>query len=294
MFLIDTNHYFKRFKKPIENHFPINPQLSLERQKYIEGLNLSFHQINKDSHLTIEDSFAYILLSDSDLIIDGNFTTLIIEDISTKNNKVTITNKNNSKIIFINHPQTQYSLEKEIVIDNFAHLNVYLTVQKAQSFVKNNLLINLFNNSQLETDIFINTHKRQTFDLTTEIVHKNSNTHSQINFVGLNEGKLVSQINSIIEKNSFDCELQQHIKHILFNDNAMSYSKPSLMISSPCVASHGNSIGSIPEDWLFYLQAKGISPTNCLQIIKQSLQKTFFDKINLSFLENLLEYNNED
>lgn len=293
MFLIDKNHYFKRFKKPLENTFPINNNLATEREKYIQGLNLSFYHVNKNSHLTIEDSFAYVLLENSDLVIDGDFITLIIEDISTQNNKINIVNKNNSKIIFINNTQTQYSIEKEILIDNFSHLNLYLTVSKSKTFIKNNLLVNLFENSELEADVFINTDKQQTFDLTTEIIHRVSNTDSNINFIGLNEGKLVSQINSIIEKGSLDCELHQHIKHILFNENAMSYSKPSLMIESPCVASHGNSIGSIPEDWLFYLQTKGISPENCLEIIKKSLHKSFLDKINLSFIEPLLDYKNE-
>lgn len=291
--LIDKDHYFKRFKKPLENNFLIKDTLTIEREKYIQDLNLSFYNVKNTSHLTIESSFAYVLLENSDLTIDGEFITLIIEDISTQNNKVTIINKNNSKIIFINNPQTQYSVEKDIVVDNFAHLNFYLTINKSQTFVKNNLLINLFENSELETDVFVNTHRKQIFDLTTEIIHKTSNTNSNINFIGLNEGKLVSQINSIIEKGSLECELHQHIKHILFNEDAMSYSKPSLMISSPCVASHGNSIGSIPEDWLFYLQTKGVSPEVCLDIIKQSLQKSFFDKINLSFLEPLLEYKYE-
>lgn len=290
MFLIDTNHYFKRFKKPLENNFLANTQLVSDREKYIQALNLDFFHITDCATLTIHDSFAYVLLEDSDLTIDGNFTTLVIEDISTKNNKIHITNKNNSKIIFINHPQTQLSLEKEMVIDNFAQLNLYVTIHKAKSFVKNNLLVNLFDQAVLEADIFINNDRGQTFDLTTEIVHKSSKTNSTINFIGLNEGKLVSQVNSIIEKNSLDCQLQQHIKHILFNEDAMSYSKPSLMIASPCTASHGNSIGSIPEEWLFYLQTKGLSPEICLDIIKQSLQKSFFDKMNMSFLEPLLEY----
>lgn len=293
MFLIDENHYFKRFKKPIEDNFIKQNSLIIEREQYIQGLNLSFYHVKENTDLIINDSFAYILIDNASLTIEGNFTTLVIEDISTNNNKIKIVNNQNSKIVFINNPQTNFSIEKEIIIDNSAFLRLFLTLFKSSTFVKNNLLINLLNNSTVESDIFINTEQKQVFDLTTEIIHKTSDSNSSINFTGLNEGKLVSQINSIINKGSLNCNLKQHIKHILFNEDAMSYSKPSLMISSPCVASHGNSIGSIPEDWLFYLQTKGISENICLEIIKKSLQRKFFEKMNLSILENLLEYNHE-
>lgn len=288
--LIDKNHYFKRFKKPLDNLFPSDETLQKSREEYISSLNLPFLLINQSATLTINEDFSFILLNNADLVIEGNFKTLIIEDISTHNNQIHITSYSDSKVIFINNPQTTLSIEKEILINNFNHLNLYLTAIKKNTFIKNNLLLNLFDNSNVDTQIFINTLSQQLFDLTTEIIHKKSNTSSDISFIGLNEGKLVSQINSIIEADSKDCELHQHIKHILFNDDAMSYSKPSLMISTPCVASHGNSIGSIPEDWLFYLQTKGISPEQCLNIIKHSLTKTFIDKLGLSFIEPLLEY----
>lgn len=288
--LIDKNHYFKRFKKPVDNLFPSDENLQKSREEYISSLNLPFLSINQSATLTINEDFSFILLNNTDLVIEGNFKTLIIEDISTQNNEIHITSHSDSKVIFINNPQTNLSIEKDILINNFNHLNFYLTAIKKNTFIKNNLLLNLFDQSKVDTQIFINTLSQQLFDLTTEIIHKKSNTFSDINFIGLNEGKLVSQINSIIEADSKDCELHQHIKHILFNDEAMSYSKPSLMISTPCVASHGNSIGSIPEDWLFYLQTKGISPEQCLNIIKHSLTKTFIDKLDLSFIEPLLEY----
>lgn len=288
--LIDKNHYFKRFKKPVENTFPHNEILQKSREEYISSLNLSFLFFNQSSELTINEDFAFILLDNADLVIEGNFKTLIIEDISTQNNQIHITSHSDSKVIFINNPQTTLAIEKEIFINNFNHLNLFLTTIKKNTFIKNNLLLNLFEHSKVDAQVFINTLSHQLFDLTTEIVHKKSNTFSNINFIGLNKGKLVSQINSIIESDSKDCELHQHIKHILFNDDAMSYSKPSLMISSPCVASHGNSIGSIPEDWLFYLETKGISPNQCLNIIQESLTKSFIDKLGLSFIEPLLEY----
>lgn len=288
--LIDKDHYFKRFKKPFENTFPYHENLKKSREDYMSSLNLPFLFFNQSAQLTTNDDFVFILLENADLTIKGHFKTLIIEDISTQNNKIHINSHSDSKVIFINNPQTTMCVENEILINNFNQLNLYLTATKNNTFIKNNLLLNLFENSKVDTQVFINTVSQQLFDLTAEIVHKKSHTVSDISFMGLNEGKLVSQINSIIEPEIKECELHQHIKHILFNNEAMSYSKPSLMISTPCIASHGNSIGSIPEDWLFYLQTKGVSPEQCLNIIKQSLTKSFIDKLSLSFIEHLLEH----
>lgn len=289
MFLVDKYHYFKRFKKPTENHFIHHHNLPSVRKEYITSLNLPFFYVDITSTLTLDTDFAFILLNNADLTISGDVKTLIIEDISTTDNQINITNHSKAKIIFINNPQTGLSQEKNIILNNFNTVEFYLTAVSKNTFTKNNILINLMNNAEFKGEVFIQTDKNQVFDLTTEIVHKSSNTKSNISFTGLNKGKLVSQINSVVEANSKDCEVHQHIKHILFNDDAMSYSKPGLMIASPCVASHGNSIGSIPEDWLFYLQTKGISPQSCLKIIQQSLNKSFIDKLAFSFIEPILE-----
>ena len=293
MFLIDKYHFFKRFKKPLENNFSIQESLASDREAYIEGFNLPFYNVKDVPILIVNDSSAYILIDGSNITIDGNFSTLIIEDVSNSDGTIKIINNQNSKIIFINNPQTGLCVEREILIDNHASLELFLTVNKKDTFIKNNLLVNLLEGSSFNGEVFVNAGMAQTFDLTAEIVHKFVKTNSNINFVGLNEGRVVSQINSIIEKEFVDCELRQHIKHILFNEDSISYSKPSLMISVPCVASHGNSIGSIPEDWLFYLQTKGIPPDACLEIIKKSLQKIFFDKMNISFIEGILGYEHE-
>lgn len=287
--LIDKNHFFKRFKKPVEENFVKKDNLANIRIDYIDSLNLPFIFIREHCQLKIDDSFMFVLIDNADVTIQGDFKTLVIEDISTIENKINIINKNNSKIIFINNPQTNMSVQKKIYVNNFSELNFFLTAKKNKSFIKNDIVFNLFEKSDLNAEMFFDIQRQQTFDLTAEIVHKYSKTQSNIKFTGLNEGNLVSQINSVVEKGMLDCELHQYIKHILFNKEAISYSKPSLMIDTPCVASHGNSMGTIPEDWLFYLQSKGISLPVCYEIIKKSLQNKFFDNIDLSFINPLLE-----
>ena len=61
------------------------------------------------------------------------------------------------------------------------------------------------------------------------------------------------------------------------------------MISTPCVASHGNSIGSIPDDWMFFLNARGINSEKANEIIKDSLKLQFLNKINVNLLPPILD-----
>jgi len=61
------------------------------------------------------------------------------------------------------------------------------------------------------------------------------------------------------------------------------------MISTPCVASHGNSIGSIPDDWMFFLNSRGINAENANTIIKNSLKNEFLNKININLLTPILD-----
>ena len=289
MFLIDKNHYFNRFVKPNnELIFSSLTNLVNEKQDFAQKNQWEFLIVDNDSNIILNNDKVFILITnDVKLNISGAFKTLVIEDISySKEQSINIKNQFSSKIVYINNNQVNLSLEKTIIIDNYSSLNFFIYTEKNNTFIKNNLLINLFEKSEIDVGVFIDSAENQVYDLTTEIIHKEKNTKSSIEFIGVNEGKIVSQINSVVEKNILNCELKQHIKHILFSENALSYSKPSLMISAPCVASHGNSIGSIPDDWLFYLQSKGLTDKQSLNIIKTSLKNKFINDVSIPFLIN--------
>jgi Fe-S cluster assembly scaffold protein SufB len=110
-------------------------------------------------------------------------------------------------------------------------------------------------------------------DDTVEIIHQGHDSYSEINYLSLNDGKSVTQINSIIPQDIKRCETHQHIRHVLRSEQAQSFSKPQLMIDSSDVisVSHGNAIGTYDDDLLFYLQQHGIDAHKTRDIISHSL-----------------------
>lgn len=282
--LLDNYHFYKRFKKPELETFE-NKSISELRIKYFDGLNIPFHYFNKNNQVKLDDSFSYVLIDDANIEIESYSDVLIIENISKKDISVNLKNYS-KKVVLINNPQSSLHNESNFKINNLNESDFFFANIKNNTFSKSNLSFDLEKNLNLNS--LINTQFNQTFDLSVEVLHQ-SLTQSNIDFIGLNEGKLVSQINSIVPKNTHNCELHQHIKHILLNEKALSYSKPSLMISTPCVASHGNSIGSIPDDWMFFLNARGINSEKANEIIKNSLKLEFLNKINVNLLSPILD-----
>jgi SUF system FeS cluster assembly, SufBD len=149
-----------------------------------------------------------------------------------------------------------YFLQKDTDAKNKVNQKHYLSEEKAES---NIFVLNKVQTKQLRDDF-------------VEFEHSHSHTKSDIKYFSINGGKAVSQINSFIPKDVVECETHQHIKHILINDKAQSYSKPNLMIKNPnVIASHGNSIGSYNDDELFYLMQRGIDLDKAKKIVQDGI-----------------------
>lgn len=146
-----------------------------------------------------------------------------------------------------------FFLQNENQSRNKVNQKHYLLKEKCKVDV---LVLNKVQKSQLRDDFI-------------EFEHLSPYTQSEIKYFSINGGKAVSQVNSIIHTDSISSETHQHIKHILINDKAQSFSKPNLMILNPeVIASHGNSIGSYNDDEIFYLMQRGMP----LELAKSIIQ----------------------
>lgn len=187
-------------------------------------------------------------------------------------------NIDNSGTLNFYHMTTSYInglFHENLIINNHLNIKAFFMQNKHQYVHKLDAQIILGDNAISNINILNNVQNKQVKDDCFEIIQRGKNSHSVISYLSLNDGKSVSQINNIVEKNALDCELAQHIKHILVSEKAQSYSKPSLMIHAPTVASHGNTISSFPEEWLFYLYQKGIRPEDAQKIVENSLINEF-------------------
>ena len=151
---------------------------------------------------------------------------------------------------------SSYFLQTNTESKNKINQKHYLSQEKAES---NIFILNKVQPKQLRDDFI-------------EFEHSHSNTKSDVKYFSINGGKSVSQVNSFIPSDVIDCETHQHLKHILTEDKAQSYSKPNLMIKNPnVIASHGNSIGSYSDDEIFYLMQRGIALEQAKQIIQNGI-----------------------
>ena len=143
---------------------------------------------------------------------------------------------------------------------------------------KNEIIYNLSVDSNLIHHTFSDIQESQLSDDSIEVIHVKNST-SKINYESLNRGKVSSQINSVISKNSTGSSTEQNLKHIAMTHTAITNSKPNLMISnSDVIASHGNSIGSFSFNDLFYLQQRGLTHTQCLTVLSESKLNEFISK----------------
>lgn len=212
----------------------------------------------KETHFSFDES---INLIHESLVVN---TTKGITHLKFKSNAVytnIIQNISNEVfhqyLIFKNFDKTScYFLQKSTDAKNKVNQKHFLSQEKAES---NIFILNKVQEKQLRDDF-------------VEFEHSYSFTKSQLKYFSINGGKAVSQVNSFIPSDVVDCETHQHIKHILINDKAQSYSKPNLMIRNPnVIASHGNSIGSYGDEEIFYLMQRGIDLNNARKIIQNGI-----------------------
>lgn len=194
-----------------------------------------------------------------------------------------INSDSNLNYYYIDRNTSEQLFHSEILLNSKYDFNFFLMHNRQQSKVKQDIQANISQASKLTLNILNYLELHQLKDDSIEVSHLGNNSISVINYLSLNGGKSVSQINSIIEENIEDCETHQKIKHIILNDKAQSFSKPNLMIKNPkVIASHGNSIGSFSKEYLFYLQQRGFNIEEAKKIINNSIIEHFCDNTEYS------------
>jgi Fe-S cluster assembly scaffold protein SufB len=212
------------------------------------------------------------------LTIDENIEqTIIHEDVISEKSQTQLVIKNTGDLHYFNliNSHTQQLFHKEIECDNYGQLTAFFMQKEDSSLIKIDTQLRLYEKAIANINYLTVLQQHQLRDDCIEIEHIEPNTNCSTNYQSLNNGKAVSQINNIITKESLNSELTQKIKHILMSETGQSFSKPNLMIHAPTVASHGNTMSSFPEEWLFYLYQKGVTKDKAKAIIKQSIIKNF-------------------
>ncbi len=126
------------------------------------------------------------------------------------------------------------------------------------------------------------------FDFYSNVFHldKNSNSDMKVKSVSINNSKSIVQGNIKIFSSAFNSNGYQQIDNIILND-AIVIPIPNLEIHNNEVkCSHGSTVSSIDENFLFYLQSRGISRKDSFLLLLSNFLNSIlflFEEEELSF-----------
>lgn len=180
---------------------------------------------------------------------------------------------NNEKIIELNiDVDSICNISKEYKIEEInikLSDNVKLITNHYNEIESNsNLKINITQNNNSEfiyNHAFIN---KKEYDLNINILMKGNNSKNIINISGISDnGKSNITIDGKVYNNTLDNELNELVKMLNINEG-MSNILPNMYINTKNVtANHAASVTNINEDYLFYLNSKGIESNNAKELI---------------------------
>ena len=184
-----------------------------------------------------------------------------------------------NKIILDNESFINLNIDKDSIIEidnkiidtlNIKVNNAKVIINEYNELNKDNYIINIEQNNNsnvIYNHSFLNNNK---YNITINIKLIGNNSKNVINIHGINDIGLSNIIvNGKVLKNTFDNELYENIK-IMNIDNGKSIILPNMYIDTKnVIANHSTSVTNIDEDYLFYLNSKGIDKINSIKLIKE-------------------------
>lgn len=190
-------------------------------------------------------------------------------------NKIILDKDKNIELIINEDSICNISKEYEINELNITLNNNVSFILNQYSEISDNKLsikINQFDNSEfVYNHSFIN---YKNYDLNIDINLSGNKSRNVINIHGIsNNSNTNIKIDGKVNNNTFDNELDEKIKMININ-NGTSKIVPNMFISTKNVlANHSASISDIDENYLFYLNSKGLNKEDAIKLIIEGFLK---------------------
>jgi len=228
---------------------------------------------NKNSEVNFLDLTSYIE--------ENNWTNVFYEVYLEKNSKVRMSNFSLNQSMNLNTSSYNFHLEKDALLE-FASINkgnskkdirVFLNGENSKVEIKGMLLSRLIENS----DVFC------------KVTHNAFSSDSKQDWRMISADASKTSLNGKIKimKGAKNSSGNFFSKALLLNDKAKAFSKPELEIFEDDVScSHGSSFGELEKDKVFYLQSRGFSKKEAIEM----LVSAFISELNFSdnnLFENL-------
>ena len=115
------------------------------------------------------------------------------------------------------------------------------------------------------------------------VTHKGNNSTAVQDFRFVNKESISSFKGLInIPENVTGCESHMSNRNLLLDKVSRAYAKPELDIKcSDVICTHGSTTGTLDKEQLFYMQTRGISYRNSVNMLIEAFYKDIVDKMEI-------------
>lgn len=197
------------------------------------------------------------------IVLDEDYYKLENEEIDLKITKKNTTLEITGNVV-INDFDTVEDINLKIVLNDNSSL-IYNKYNKDITYT--NILIDVNNNTNLEFNQSVYSTLESNHKIKANILGNNNNT--TINFYGVSniKGKILVEATGDVKKNINNNEMLENIRILTLNEEE-NIIYPNLLVSSDEVSiNHNATISGLDEDYLFYLESKGLSKKEATKLI---------------------------
>ena len=140
--------------------------------------------------------------------------------------------------------------------------------------------VNLDTNSSCELyGFFKNTNENTA--VITKVIHKGNNSKCDQDFRFVNKNSISSFKGLIsVPKHIKNCESHMTNKNLLLDNTSQAFAKPELDIkNSNVVCTHSSTTGTLDEDQIFYIQSRGLSYQESVNMLVEAFYQDIKSKI---------------
>lgn len=117
-----------------------------------------------------------------------------------------------------------------------------------------------------------------------ELIHEGEQSKSDLKVLGYNSNSSECICDGLVQIGRFAKESSgyQTLTNFTLSNTCKTYSEPQLEIYNPNVeCSHGSTISPVDNNVLYYLQSRGVSESESIELMKNSMYATFLEKTGI-------------
>ena len=166
-------------------------------------------------------------------------------------------------------------LELNIEVTENSSLVYYMFNEK--NFDNMKIKIDNKNNSKTNFNYSFVSDKISKLEINNNILGNNIDSNIRVRAVSRDNGNIVVDSNGTVIKDTIDNNFNEDLRGLILGDSNIKINPDMYIDSNEVTANHNSTIGSINEDYLFYLNSKGIEIDEAKKLIVSGFINSILD-----------------